>query len=100
MIDGPNECTNAALIHSEVAQVILGLGFAKIHQLTLDLGADHHRFSREVTLRVIPNRVHVLRSAVAAVAGRGMWRGFSTAAPSDRGDENRFRPVLPKHGVL
>src|SRR5436190_1725766 len=82
MIDGPNECTNAALIHSEVAQVILGLAFAKIDQLTLDLGTDHNRFSREVTLRVIPNRVHVLRSAVAAVAGRRICNDARSARTS------------------
>ena len=74
MIDGANERTNAALIYSEIAQVFPGLGFAKINQLTFDLGADHNGFSREMILGVILNRFHVLHSAVAAVAGRGALR--------------------------
>src|SRR5438552_15605534 len=94
MIDGANKRTNAALIPSEVAQVFLGLGFAKINQLTLDLGADHNRFSREVTLRVILNGFHVLRCIVAGVDDPG-------AAVSDRGyrrdgHEIRFRNVASK----
>src|SRR5207248_9820344 len=98
MIDGQNERTNAALIHSEVAQVFLGLGFAKINQLTLDLGADHNRFSREVTLRVILNGFHVLRCIVAGVDGPG-------AAVSDwgyrrDGNEIRFRSrATNKRGI-
>ena len=38
------------------------------------LGNQFLSHIREVTLRVIPNRFHVLRSAVAAVAGRGILR--------------------------
>ena len=71
MIHGPDQGADPAAFHSEIAKIFLRLGLAQVHQLALDLGADHHRFRGEMIPRIFLDRAHVSLRAGAGVGDPG-----------------------------
>src|SRR3954469_1085589 len=68
MVNGADQGTDAASFHTEVPQILLRFRLAQIHQLALDLRADHDRLRREMVARVFLDGGHVW---VRVVAGGG-----------------------------
>src|SRR5204863_218834 len=69
MINGPNECVHAGVLHAETAKIIQRLLLAEINQLTFQLRADDDCLRGEVVARVLLNRCYLRSSAPPGQSG-------------------------------
>src|SRR6266699_2052083 len=71
MINGPDECIDAAVFNAQAAQVFHRFIFAKIDKFTFDLRADDDSLRSEMMLRIILDKIDTLRGAVTGIVDPG-----------------------------
>src|SRR5436190_16048255 len=104
MIHGANECAYAAARDTEVSEIFARFSFTQVHQFTLNLGADHNRFGREVVPSVFLDRRHMPGGRVVpGISGLGLrLRTGATVTDQARRDRSEigFGDVARKKGWL
>ena len=64
MINRPNKRMDAAVFHTNAAQILKALLLVEIDKFAFDLRADQERFGSEMMLRVILNKGDIFSSRI------------------------------------